>query len=208
MQKNRAFENMRKTALERLMGRDPVEIQKNTGIVFVPETSEFRLISMGQNITVTWPEYRIKPELNQWHHLAVLHYMDMADGSSLTCELMSFGELPGGMVRVGGFDRLCEQTVSHSLGDRSESAVKEICRTLGGKTISCNADLGIVFPFLPYYPITLKIWFADEEIAGTGRMFLDRSAGHFLSVEDAVTVGTLLLEEIVKKYKRYCSVVY
>ena len=46
MKENRAFENMRMTALERLTGRDPEEIQKNTGIVFVPETSEFRLTSM------------------------------------------------------------------------------------------------------------------------------------------------------------------
>ena len=199
MKENRAFENMRMTALERLAGRDPEEIQKNTGIVFVPETSEFRLTSMGQDIAVSWPECKIEPELNQWHHLAILHYMDMADGSSLTGELMSFGEQPGGMVRGGAFDRLCEQTVSRSMGNCPEEAVKEACLALGGKIISCNADLGIVFPFLPYYPVTLKIWFADEEIAGTGRMFLDRSAEHFLSVEDAVTVGTLLLEEIQKK---------
>ena len=199
MKENRAFKNMRMTALERLAGRDPEEIQKNTGIVFVPETSQFRLTSMGQDIVVSWPECKIEPELNQWHHLAILHYMDTADGSSLTGELMSFGEQPGGMVRGGGFDRLCEQTVSRSMGNCPEEAVKEACLALGGKIISCNADLGIVFPFLPYYPVTLKIWFADEEIAGTGRMFLDRSAEHFLSVEDAVTVGTLLLEEIQKK---------
>lgn len=165
----------------------------------MPETSQFRLTSMGQDIVVSWPECKIEPELNQWHHLAILHYMDTADGSSLTGELMSFGEQPGGMVRGGGFDRLCEQTVSRSMGNCPEEAVKEACLALGGKIISCNADLGIVFPFLPYYPVTLKIWFSDEEIAGTGRMFLDRSAEHFLSVEDAVTVGTLLLEEIQKK---------
>ena len=165
----------------------------------MPETSEFRLTSMGQDIVVSWPECKIEPELNQWHHLAILHYMDTADGSSLTGELMSFGEQPGGMVRGGGFDRLCEQTVSRSMGNCPEDVVKEACLALGGKMVPCNADLGIVFPFLPYYPVTLKIWFADEEIAGTGRMFLDRSAEHFLSVEDAVTVGTLLLEEIQKK---------
>ena len=83
MKENRAFENMRMTALERLTGRDPEVIQKNTGIVFVPETSQFRLTSMGQDIVVSWPKCKIEPELNQWHHLAILHYMDTADGSSL-----------------------------------------------------------------------------------------------------------------------------
>mgnify|MGYP005796112937 FL=1 len=53
------------------------------------------------------------------------------------------------------------------------------------------------------YPVTLKIWFADEEFAASGRMFLDGSAEHFLSVEDAVTVGDLILEEIQKVGEQY-----
>ena len=141
--------------------------------------------------------------VNEWHQLVILHYMDMADRSSLTGKLIRFGELPGGMVRGGGFDRLCEQTVSRDLGNWPEKKLGAVCRSLGGRIFSSNADFAAEFSFLPFYPVTLKIWFADEEMVGSGRMFLDSSAGHFLSVEDAVTVGTLLLEEIQKNGGQY-----
>ena len=201
--KNTAFENMKQAALQRLCGKAPEEIGRNTGIRFSPETSEFCLSSLGKSITVKYPEYSMAKTVNEWHQLVILHYMDMADRSSLTGKLIRFGELPGGMVRGGGFDRLCEQTVSRDLGNWPEKKLGAVCRSLGGRIFSSNADFAAEFSFLPFYPVTLKIWFADEEMAGSGRMFLDSSAGHFLSVEDAVTVGTLLLEEIQKNGGQY-----
>ena len=201
--KNTAFENMKQAALQRLCGKDPEEIGRNTGILFSPETSEFCLSSLGNSIIVKYPEYSMAETVNEWHQLVILHYMDMADRSSLTGKLIRFGELPGGMVRGGGFDRLCEQTVSRDLGNWPEKKLGAVCRSLGGRIFSSNADFAAEFSFLPFYPVTLKIWFADEEMVGSGRMFLDSSAGHFLSVEDAVTVGTLLLEEIQKNGGQY-----
>ena len=44
------------------------------------------------------------------------------------------------------------------------------------------------------YPVLLQVWFADEEFAPSGRLLLDSSASHYLTVEDAVVVGELLLE--------------
>ena len=65
--------------------------------------------------------------------------------------------------------------------------------------IPSNADLCAVFPFLPMYPVTLKIWFADDELEGTGRMLLNGSADHYLSTEDAVAVGDLILSAVQEK---------
>ena len=45
-------------------------------------------------------------------------------------------------------------------------------------------------------PIWLRLWFGDEEFPASGRLFLDESAAHYLTVEDAVTVGGLLLERL------------
>ena len=94
------------------------------------------------------------------------------------------------------FDHQNERTISQTLANQPPEHLQEACEKLGAKIISSNADLCAVFPFLPLYPVTLKIWFADEDIAGTGRIFVDESADHHLSVEDAVTVGSLILEKI------------
>ena len=201
--KNTAFENMKQAALQRLCGKAPEEIGRNTGIRFSPETSEFCLSSLGKSITVKYPEYSMAKTVNEWHQLVILHYMDMADQSRLTGRQINFGALPGGMIRGGGFDRLCEQTVSREFGNWTREKLETVSRSLGGRIFPSNADFSAEFSVLPLYPVTLKIWFADEEFAASGRMFLDGSAEHFLSVEDAVTVGDLILEEIQKVGEQY-----
>lgn len=50
-----------------------------------------------------------------------------------------------------------------------------------------------IFPFLPHYPVWLKIWLADEEFDASGKLMISKSADHYLTVEDAVTVGEILL---------------
>ena len=47
---------------------------------------------------------------------------------------------------------------------------------------------------------TLKIWFADEEFPASGKLFLQDHADHYLSVEDAVTVGEILLQKLSEAF--------
>lgn len=201
---NRAFQEMRKVALKRLEGKSAEEIAERTGIFYDQSQKMFVLNSLGQKIQIQYPKYEILPELNEWHHLLLLHYLDMADGVSLTEELMTFGNLPDGMVRGGGFDRQSERILSQRLGNGTADQIGKVCENLGGQMIPSNADLCMVFYFFPFYPITVKLWFADEEIPGSGRLLLDKSAGHYLSVEDAVTAGTLLLENLLREYENLC----
>ena len=74
---------------------------------------------------------------------------------------------------------------------------------MGAKLENSNADLCAVLPFLPQYPVTWKLWLAeeDDEIDGSGRLFLDGSADHYLSIEDAVTVGTIILDRLQRQYE-------
>lgn len=198
---NRAFQEMRKPALDRLAGRRPEEIARRTGISFDREGQVFSLHSLGRDIRIRCPGYEITPELDQWHQLLLLHYLDMADGSALSGRLMAFGDLPGGMARGGGFDRQSERDMSLRLGHCSRETVERACCALGGVLTPSNADVCAIFSLFPRYPITLKIWFADEELPGSGRLFLDEGAGHILSVEDAVTAGSLLLEAVFQEVK-------
>lgn len=195
----RAFQEMLRPALARLEGKRPEEIAARTGLRFDRARQCFSLSSLGRDITIAYPGYAVTPDLDEWHQLLILHYMDLADGTALTGRLMPFGSLPSGLVRGGGFDRQSERALSLRLGTCGQAAVEQVCRALGGRLIPSNADVCAVFSLLPRYPITLKLWLADEEIPGSGRLFLDTSAGHYLSVEDAVTAGTLLLEALLRE---------
>lgn len=71
-------------------------------------------------------------------------------------------------------------------------------KALGGEKKQSKADLCVEIPFLPMYPITVNIWFADDEYPASGKILLDESADHYLTVEDAVAVGELILERIAE----------
>ena len=67
---------------------------------------------------------------------------------------------------------------------------------LGAELLPSNADFCARFDFAPRYPVWLKVWFADEEFPASGRLLLDESAPHYLTIEDAVTVGSLILDQL------------
>ena len=71
-----------------------------------------------------------------------------------------------------------------------------VCERLGAQLVEERADLCAVFPFLPRYPIWMKVWFADDEFVASGKLLVSRSADHYLTIEDAVTVGELLLSKL------------
>lgn len=48
--------------------------------------------------------------------------------------------------------------------------------------IVSNADIAFLIPFLPRFPVTLKVWFADEEFPASGRLLLDASADRYLAM--------------------------
>lgn len=203
IKENRAFSEMLAVAQNRLAGRSPLEIAEKAHVIFDRVQQTFLFSSLGESIIVHYPSYSIEPQMDEWHHLAILHYLEMADGTPLGQKFIAFGELKDGMVRGGGFDRTCEQTMARYWGKKPLENLKAVCAALGAKLEDSNADLCAVLPFLPQYPVTWKLWLAEEEdeIDGSGRLFLNSSANHYLSIEDAVTVGTILLDRLRQQYE-------
>ena len=207
VKENRAFSNMLTVAQDRLAGRSPLEIAEKAHVIFDQNRQAFQFPSLGENITVYYPSYRIEPHLEEWHNLVILHYLEMADRTPLGQRMISFGELRDGMVRGGGFDRTCEQKMARYFAKKKLENLQAICTALGAKLEDSNADLCAVLPFLPQYPVTWKLWLAeeDDEIEGSGRLFLNGSADHYLSIEDSVTVGTIILDRLQQQYEAMFS---
>lgn len=191
---NRQYESMLTAARERLSRHAPESIARRAGVTW--DGGRLTLPSLGQTVTVTVPDFAVSPELDMWHALTLLHYLDLADGTPLLGKMMAFAQYPDGMVRGGGFDRRAELVIRRQLGLLSPEELRRRCLALGAELLPSNADLCARFPFLPRYPLWLRLWFGDEEFPASGRLFLDESAAHYLTVEDAVTVGGLLLERL------------
>lgn len=198
MRESRAFEEMLKVARGWLADRVPEDIAEKTGLQFDAKNSVFIGNSLGQKVVISYPDYVVTPDMDEWHQLVVLHYMKLADGSSLTGDRIKMRDLKDGMIRGGGFDHDCEKIICQYLGKCSPETLKEACLALGGKLEESNADLCVVFSFLPNYPVMLKMWFADDEFPASGGIMLDKAADNYLKVEDAVTVGSVLLNRLVQ----------
>lgn len=203
IKENRAFLKMLDAAKKRLAGRSPLEISERANVTFDAEHQDFQLSSLGEEVIVHYPSYNIEQELDEWHHLVILHYLEMADGTPLGQRMISFGELQDGLARGGGFDRICEQTIARYFAKKPLEKLQAVFTSLGASIEPSNADLCAIIPFLPQYPLTCKLWLAEEEdeLDGSGRLFLNSSADHYLSVEDAVTVGELILSKLRQQYE-------
>ena len=200
---NRAFGEMLKAAKRRLENQSPENIAGRSGAVFRREDSVLELQSLNQTVRITIPEYAFCPRLEEWHQLVVLHYLDLADGTAVSDQVAAFGELKDGLIRGTKFDRDTENELQRFLKGKTPEYIRQICKSLGAEFLDSNADLCALFPFLPNYPVWLKVWFADEEFEASGKFYLSRSADHYLSMEDAVTVGEILLSKLKIQEKEH-----
>ena len=189
---NRQFELMLEAARSRLLRHVPEEISEKAGVRY--ENGVFWVRTFGRCVEIQWPAGKITPPVSKWHALTLLHYLDLADGTPLTGRTITFSQYKDGLVRGGGLDRNTELIVRRDLGVLPREELARRCETLGAELLPSNADFCARFDFAPRYPVWLKVWFADEEFPASGRLLVDESAPSYLTIEDAVTVGSLILD--------------
>lgn len=191
---NRQFERMLEAARSRLLRHVPEEISEKAGVRY--ENGVFWVRTLGRRVEIQWPAGKITPPVSTWHTLTLLHYLDLADGTPLTGRTITFSQYKDGLVRGGGLDRNTELIVRRDLGVLPREELARRCEALGAELLPSNADFCARFDFAPRYPVWLKVWFADEEFPASGRLLVDESAPSYLTIEDAVTVGALILDEL------------
>lgn len=201
MEQMNAHERMMKTAREWLADKSPEDIAANAGVAFDRERSVFTLVSLGKEVEIAYPEYTFSPDIDPWHQMSILHYFNLADGVKPTLEWISLSQMESGMIRGGGFDRMFESLVRNELGKRSAQEVEDACRRMGMTIGESNADLCASISFAPHFPVIMKLWFADPEddLPASGRLFVDRTADHYLTIEDTVTLCEYLIVDHLKQ---------
>lgn len=197
---NRAFNEMLIAGKKRLENKSPAEIAKNAGVVFDEETSTIKLKSFDKEIEIKYPSYDVIGWDNEWYILMLLHYLDLADGSPMEGKLIHFGELKDGLIRGARFDKTIEEQMKKFLSKKDEDKVINTCKALCGEQIKSKADYSAVFKLFPNYPITVNIWFEDEEFPAEANMLIDKSADNYLTIEDAVVAADLMMQVIFDKY--------
>lgn len=80
-EENRAFQEMLQAAVKRLQDRSGEDIAAKSGTVFHCKRNVLEVPSFHETIEIQLPKFRINSDMDEWHHLTLLHYLDMADGT-------------------------------------------------------------------------------------------------------------------------------
>jgi hypothetical protein len=134
-----------------------------------------------------WPDKEAEHEPDILTRTLLLHYLATADGSPIEGVLASFRELPGGQVYYAPF----QARVTGPLVARFGAAPADLVRAgiaLGGRPCALGEG-GVELDVLPRLPVSFGVWSGDEEVSASGVVLFDRSAPHYLSLEDLVVAS-------------------
>ena len=106
------------------------DIAAKSGAVFHSSRNALEVLSFYETIEIQLPEFRINSNMDEWHYLILLHYLDMADGTEGSQKLITFGNLKDGLIRGTKFDRTAEQKLEKLLQDKDPEKIQKACKNL------------------------------------------------------------------------------
>ena len=193
-------------AVKLILKREPNEIAESTGIEFDAEKSCFSFISLGQRITVTYPDFKVelaetgKTPVVNWR-MPILHHLSEADGFPLSGNLVPFRYINEHTAHPDNFEKDTGLRLLEYFDDKPAEKLREACAVLGGEMIKGSGDLFVRFDFLPRVAVFLKLWYSDEETPGSCKFLFDEKCTHYLDEMDVQMCGPLLAGFIIKQYE-------
>jgi len=193
-------------AVKLILKRDPLEIAEATGIDFDSEKSCFSFVSLGQRITVTYPDCKVMlaetgatPVVN-WR-MPILHHMSAAGGYPLSGNLVPFRYINEHTAHPVNFEKETGAMLLEFFDDKPADKFLQACAALGGETVKGSGDLYVRFNFLPRFDIFLKFWYSDEETPGSCTFLFDEKCTRNLDEMDIQMCGPLLADFIIRQYE-------
>jgi hypothetical protein len=186
---------------ERLASADIEEQCRRSG-------SEYRRQGSGETATVyylnqpylvTFPGNKVTPadgtELPFREQILVLHYLARARGTATTGRLITFRDLPGGVVYYPTFDKRTIEPLTQYFGREPELLVRTSQRL--GAQPSEMGDTAVVINAFPRVPITMILWHGDEELSPQLNLLFDANIMDYLETEDVTVVCEIITWKLV-----------
>jgi len=160
------------------------------------------LTYLNRPYVITFPDLAVSPrdgseELSLRERILVLRYLAQAKGTPPTKSLVTYRDLPGGIVYFPTFSKRTTDQLARRFGNEPESLL-EAARPLGGYEINLG-DAGVVIRGFSRVPVNLVLWRGDQEFPAEARLLFDANVTDYLESEDV----TVLCETITWKLARY-----
>ena len=191
-------------AKDQILKKSPADISRLAAVDFDQNSSSFNLKSLGQDITVSYPECRAKlaktgeEPVIEWH-IPILHYLATADGGAPNGTLVSFAEIEKHVAHPWQFEEDTGDRLMKLLDSIPLAKLEQACLTFDGVKTKSKADLYVKFPYLPKIDIFLQVWLAEEGIPGSAKFLFDKNCVHYLNSIDLNFAGVLLTDFLIKQ---------
>lgn len=158
---------------------------------------------LNQPYVVKFPETTVFPtdttELPFREQILILHYLAQAKGTAATGDLITFRDLPGGVVYFPTFSKRTMEPLTKHFGREPELLVKA-SHSLGAQT-SDMADTAVTINAFARVPITLLLWHGDEELAPQMNLLFDANITDYLESEDVTVLCEIITWRLVNFLK-------
>lgn len=188
-----------KEAKEEFKRRDPSIMAKASDTEY-REGSHLLIPLMYKDYRVYYPSGEIEGEdgrdVSLPYQILLLHYLIMSRGLPLKGRLISFKEIPGGLVYYDAFYRRAIEPLVKAFG----SSPKDFSRaghSLGGEELELG-DISFSFSVLPKVPITTILWRGDEEHQPRVSILFDAVSKNYLPMEDLALLASIPVWSLLK----------
>ncbi len=166
--------------LDELAKLDPAVVSENALVEYDGENGTYQVRVLSEKFTldpqkrILYFPYKMGDHVMGSMAVLILHYLANARPGPFRNRLITYRELPNGMVFYGAFRNIAIEPIAQTFGDDLETFEKRAL-SLGGRKVA-HGEVGYEFPFFPRVAVTIVMWSGDDEIPGSANILFDASA--------------------------------
>ncbi len=183
--------------------KDLDEVCQKSGALLQTVDSGKRILIdyLNQTYHITVPEVTItlsnsKEPVAVRERILILDYLIRADGKPLVGELITYKDLPEGMVYFPTFYKRTIKRIIENFGIEPDRFIKA-GEGLGGKQADYG-DASITIKAFPCVAVTFVLWRGDSEFPAEGNILFDRTISGYLSTEDINVLCEMITWKLIK----------
>jgi len=206
-------ENDCRDVFQELVRRDGEEVAKRCGVVYLPPSKPGK--RRGRYIVnLLVKTYSVELDTGEIIDLTagksapveiaflILRYLSSSAGVGRKEDWVPFEDFPRGKIYKSLFERYVTKPFASYFGYASER-YELVCRRLGGRREQLGG-LSYSFIFLPRVRILTQLWEGgrEEYVPPTANIMFNYSARHFLSTEDLLLAGRVMVSMMEAEAKK------
>jgi hypothetical protein len=179
---------------------------RNSGAQY-QEAGSQKLITLqylNHSYRVTLPEVQIslsdsREAVSLKTRVLLLHYLIRAKGTPLSGQVITFKELPEGVVYAPTFAKRTLNPLTRNFGKVPHRLV-DTAAVLGGQKAAFG-DVSVTISVFPRVPITLVLWQGDSEFPTSASIMFDATVSDYLPTEDIIVACEAIVWTLVRSLK-------